>query len=128
MPFIALLASYLLVSYYSVAEGKYISEFVDSVYQAEEFSAESVISDEDVVAGNDGVAQKYSDCMRTFGNRKFCQCLRDKTPAEIDFKDYVKVLTTPKSDLGYAGADKNMQQVIDSTLKIGEVCINVAEQ
>lgn len=128
MPFIALLASYLLVSYYSVAEGKYISEFVDSVYQTDKFLAEPAISDEDAVAVNDGVSQKYSDCMRTFGNGKFCQCLRDKSPAQIDFKDYVKVLTTPKSDLGYADADRNMQQVIDSTLTTGEVCINVAEQ
>ncbi|MGC2165443.1 MAG: hypothetical protein WA632_05460 [Gallionella sp.] len=128
MPFIALLASYLLVSYYSVAEGKYISEFVDTLYQSKVLSSEQKRSDDNAVADNDVVSHKYSDCMKAFGNTKFCQCLRDKTPEAIDFRDYVKVLTTPKAGLGYADADKNMQVVIDNTLKIGEVCRNVAEQ
>jgi hypothetical protein len=127
MPFIAILASYLLVSYYSVAEGKYISDYVDGVYQSRDMPAKEALSDGE--AGDGEVAsQKYSDCMNSFGNKIFCGCLRDKTPVEIDFKDYVKVLTTPKSGLGYDKADSNTRQVIDDTLKTAEVCINVAEQ
>ncbi len=128
MPVIALLASYLLVSYYSVAEGKYISDFVDTVYQTKVLSTEEKLSNEHAVAGDDVASQKYSDCMKAFGNTKFCRCLREKTPESINFRDYVKVLTTPKAGLDYADADKNMQQIIDSTMKTGEVCINIAEQ
>jgi len=128
MPFIAILASYLLVSYYSVAEGKYISDFVDGVYQSREISAQEDSASEDKLAESEGVSQKYSDCMTSIGNKKFCGCLRDKSPVEIDFRDYVTVLTTPKSALGYADADHNTKQIIDSTLKVAEVCINVAEQ
>src|ERR1051325_4136634 len=40
--------------------------------------------------------QKYSDCLKAFGNQKFCQCLRDKSPVGIDFAGYIKVVTTTK--------------------------------
>lgn len=128
MPFIAILASYLLVSYYSVAEGKYISDVVDGVYQSRETHAEDELPADYANPDSAVVVKKYSDCMASFGNRKFCGCLRDKSPVEISFDDYVKVLTTPRSSLGFVAAGADTRRVIDDTLKTAEVCINVAEQ
>jgi len=67
--------------------------------------------------------QKYSDCMKAFGNPKFCQCLRDKSPVGIDFAGYVKVVTTTKEELGYSKTDKETKQLIDNALKAREVCV-----
>lgn len=68
--------------------------------------------------------QKYSDCMKAFGNQKFCQCLRDKSPVGIDFAGYVKVVTTTKEELGYSKTDKETKQLIDNALKAREVCVS----
>jgi hypothetical protein len=67
--------------------------------------------------------QKYSDCIKAFGNQKFCQCLRDKSPIGIDFTGYVKVVTTTKEELGYSKADKETKQLIDNTLNAREACV-----
>lgn len=67
--------------------------------------------------------QKYSDCLKAFGNQKFCQCLRDQSPVGIDFADYVKIVTTTKEELGYSKTDKETKQLIDNTLKAREVCV-----
>lgn len=67
--------------------------------------------------------QKYSDCMKAFGNQKFCQCLRDKSPIGIDFAGYVKIVTTTKEELGYSKTDKETKQLIDNALKAREVCV-----
>ena len=67
--------------------------------------------------------QKFSDCMKTFGNPKFCQCLREESPVGIDFAGYVKVVTTTKDELGYSKADKETKGLIDNTLKAREVCV-----
>ena len=68
--------------------------------------------------------QKYSDCMKAFGNQKFCQCLRDKSPVGIDFAGYVKVVTTTKEELGYSKMDNETKQLIDNALKAREVCVS----
>ena len=68
--------------------------------------------------------QKYSDCMKAFGNQKFCQCLRDKSPVGIDFASYIKVVTTTKEELGYAKSDKETKQLIDNALKAREACVS----
>ncbi len=67
--------------------------------------------------------QKFSDCMKAFGNQNFCQCLREKSPVGVDFAGYVKVVTTTKDELGYSKADKETKRLIDNTLKAREVCV-----
>lgn len=68
--------------------------------------------------------QKYSDCLKAFGNQNFCQCLRDKSPVGIDFAGYIKVVTTTKEELGYSKTDKETKQLIDNTLKARESCVS----
>jgi hypothetical protein len=68
--------------------------------------------------------QKYSDCLKAFGNQKFCQCLKDKSPVGIDFAGYIKVVTTTKEDLGYSQADKETKGLIDNTLNARESCVS----
>jgi hypothetical protein len=67
--------------------------------------------------------QKYSDCMKAFGNHLFCTCLKDKSPVGVDFLGYVKVVTTSKEDLGYGQADTETKSLIDNTLAAREVCV-----
>lgn len=67
--------------------------------------------------------QNFSDCMKSFGNQKFCQCLSEKSPVGVDFAWYVKVVTTTKDELGYSNADEETRGLIDNTLKAREVCV-----
>lgn len=67
--------------------------------------------------------QKYSDCMKAFGNPKFCLCLKEKSPVGVDFSGYIKVVTTTKYELGYSKADKETKQLIDNTLQSREACV-----
>lgn len=67
--------------------------------------------------------QQFSDCMKAFGNQKFCQCLSEKSPVGVNFAWYVKVVTTTKDELGYSNADKETKGLIDNTLNAREVCV-----
>ena len=68
--------------------------------------------------------QKFSDCMKAFGNQKFCQCLREKSPIGVNFAGYVKVATATKDELGYSKADLETKGLIDNTLKAREACVS----
>ncbi|HEY4714821.1 MAG TPA: hypothetical protein VIH30_11355 [Aquirhabdus sp.] len=67
--------------------------------------------------------KKYSDCIKAYGNKEFCGCLRDKSPVGIDFAGYITIVTTPKEELGYSKASIEDRRMIDATLKSREVCV-----
>lgn len=71
--------------------------------------------------------QKISDCMRAFGNQKFCQCLADKSPIGIDLVGYITVVISTKDALGYPRADQKAKRLIDNTLKARETCVGVSK-
>ncbi|HHH50366.1 MAG TPA: hypothetical protein ENK52_05245 [Saprospiraceae bacterium] len=68
--------------------------------------------------------KKYSDCIKAFGNQKFCQCLRNNLPVPVSFMLYTKIVTTPKDELGYAELDAENKKVVDVTLTVRENCVN----
>lgn len=72
-----------------------------------------------------------TQCLKSFGNKKFCQCLQKKKPTGgtdlipyVDFLTYIKVAITPKEELGYPKMNKEDQGLIDIILKAREECIS----
>jgi hypothetical protein len=68
--------------------------------------------------------QKYSDCLKAFGDPVFCKCLEERIPIVIDFARYVKIVTSTKTDLQYDQADADTKKLIDLTLSVREACVS----
>jgi hypothetical protein len=66
--------------------------------------------------------QKNLDCLKAFGDKRFCQCLSDKSPVGISFIEYIQIVTNSKENLEYSKADKEGKALIDNTLKAREDC------
>ena len=67
--------------------------------------------------------QREQDCLRAFGDKAFCECLKKESPAVASFTDYVNVVTHSKEELGYDKLSKDVKTVVDSLLKAREVCV-----
>lgn len=121
------LISLLIISQYSVAQEKAGTAVkpmpVETVHQLDSFEKALDATKELELLVERISKQKFSDCMKAFGNPEFCQCLRDNSPVGIDFVGYIKVVTTTKDDLGYSNTDNETKQLIDNTIKAREVCV-----
>lgn len=68
--------------------------------------------------------KKHSDCIKAYGNQKFCQCLRDNLPVPVSLMLYTKIVTTPMHELGYEDLDAENKEIVDVTLSVRETCVN----
>lgn len=126
--FLALaLLSLFLFSQYSIAEGENDPRAktmpIETIHQMDSWNKVLETTKELELLTDRMSRQKYSDCIKAFGNQKFCQCLRIESPVGVDFAGYVKVVTTTKEELGYSKVDKETKQLIDNTLKAREACV-----
>lgn len=67
--------------------------------------------------------QRKADCLMAIGHDGFCDCINSKLPFVVAFGAYVKVMTTPKADLGYDQASADDRKVLDGTLSARETCV-----
>jgi hypothetical protein len=67
--------------------------------------------------------EKEEQCMKAVGRDKFCKCLADGLPREINFEQYVHTLITSKSTLGYETMTPAQKRAVDETLELREKCI-----
>ena len=67
--------------------------------------------------------KKETNCLKAFGNSKFCACLREKTPVGISFMGYIQVTTSTKEELKYNSLSKQDKEMVDNTLKAREQCV-----
>lgn len=73
---------------------------------------------------DDATRKKQSDCLKAFGNKEFCQCLADNTPVAVSFEFFVRIVTTPKDELGYSELVQENKDIVDVTLSAREKCVN----
>lgn len=67
--------------------------------------------------------RKYSDCIKTYGDKMFCQCLSDNLPVPVSLMYYTEIVTTPKNELGYEYLDSENKEILDTTLRVRNVCV-----
>ncbi|MDD2582244.1 MAG: hypothetical protein PHR66_09660 [Desulfuromonadaceae bacterium] len=67
--------------------------------------------------------EKSEQCMKAVGREKFCTCVGNGLPREVNFEQYVHTLVTPKETLGYAGMTQEQKSVIDATIAVREKCV-----
>lgn len=75
---------------------------------------------------NKVVRAKRSQCLRAFGDPDFCTCLSEELPVGASFANYVRVVTTAKEDLAYAGLSKDDKQAVDNIIAAREACVRKA--
>ena len=68
-------------------------------------------------------AEKEDHCMKAVGREKFCKCLADGLPSNISFEQYIHILVTTKSKLGYESMTPTQKTSVDKTLQLREKCI-----
>ena len=66
---------------------------------------------------------KADQCMKVVARDKFCTCVGNNLPRDINFEQYVHTLVTSKEALGYAGMTQEQKAVIDATMDVREKCI-----
>ena len=67
--------------------------------------------------------QRYYGCLKAFGHKEFCTCLRDKSPWILSFNDYIKIVTSTKEELNYEQLKEDDKKLVELTLKVREQCV-----
>jgi hypothetical protein len=68
-------------------------------------------------------AAKTEQCMKAVSREKFCTCIGNTLPREVNFEQYVHTLITSKEALGYTDMTENRKKIIDDTIDAREKCI-----
>jgi len=78
---------------------------------------------ESAIAGIRGIGdRKQADCMKAIGNKKFCQCFREKSPSGVTFFGYIQIALSDKSEMKYDEVSKEDKTFIDNTWKARDAC------
>lgn len=66
--------------------------------------------------------EKESNCMRVFGQEKFCKCIGENLPREVGLEQYVHTVITSKEVLGYNSLTPEQKKTVDQTLASRDKC------
>lgn len=69
-------------------------------------------------------AMKQDQCMRAVGVENYCNCVVEKLPANIDFKQFVHIVLSTSVELGYDTMATDHKKDIDSSLVVWAKCVD----
>jgi hypothetical protein len=71
---------------------------------------------------------RKSQCMKAMGSEELCTCIADESPSGIDFVDYVRIVSSSKTDLKYNALSPNDKRLVDATRASRDKCVLGHEQ
>lgn len=71
-----------------------------------------------------GANEKYNDCLNSFGNDEFCECIKLKTPSGISFLEYIEIVTLSKKEIENYSKNEEAKILIQNTIEARENCAN----
>ena len=74
-----------------------------------------------------GNRKLHIDCLKSFGHKKFCECLSNnlavRSDITLDLRIYIAVTTRTKKELGYELLPKQDQDLVDNAFMVREKCV-----
>lgn len=67
---------------------------------------------------------KREQCMKVVGVEAYCTCVVEKLPANVDFRQFVHILLTSASELGYDKMTADQKKDVDATLVGWAKCVD----
>ncbi len=67
---------------------------------------------------------KRDQCMKVVGIENYCNCVVEKLPASVDYRQFVSVLLTPAKELGYDAMTAEHKKDIDQALIVWAKCVD----
>ncbi len=67
---------------------------------------------------------KRDQCMKVVGVENYCNCVVEKLPASVDYRQFVSVLLTPAKELGYDTMTAEQKKDIDQALITWAKCVD----
>lgn len=67
---------------------------------------------------------KRDQCMKVVGVETYCNCVVEKLPAAVDYRQFVQVLLTPSKELGYDAMSAEQKKDIDLALVGWAKCVD----
>ena len=67
---------------------------------------------------------KRDQCMKAVGVESYCNCVVEKLPAMIDYKQFVHILLTPSLELGYDKMAVEQKKDVDAALVVWAKCVD----
>lgn len=67
--------------------------------------------------------KRWTSCMKAFGHKTFCACLRDEAGAGLSFDEYVLATTRSDEELGYKSLERTERGMIDNARDVREKCV-----
>lgn len=68
--------------------------------------------------------KRLNNCLKAFGDDKFCGCLNDNLPVGVDFQLYIASTIFSKDELKYKSLSETDKTLIDNAVKIRNLCVN----
>jgi len=70
------------------------------------------------------LGMKRDQCMKAVGVESYCNCVVDKLPATVDYKQFVHIVLGTAAELGYDKMSADQKKDIDSSLIIWAKCVD----
>jgi hypothetical protein len=67
---------------------------------------------------------KREQCMKVVGVESYCNCVVEKLPASVDYRQFVSLLLTPAKELGYDSMSADQKKDIDLALVAWSKCVD----
>lgn len=67
--------------------------------------------------------QKTEQCLKAVGREKFCNCIGENLPVDVNFEQYIHTMVTSKEEIGYSAMPTEQKKTVDATLETGEKCV-----
>lgn len=74
-------------------------------------------------AGDNLIQNKKFNCLKAFGNADFCNCLVEKLPIGLSFRDYIMIITSTKEEIGYDKLSKDDRDMVDMAVSARDLCV-----
>lgn len=82
--------------------------------------------DELQAATESAAALKLSQCMKAFGNHRFCKCIANKSPVGVDFMGYINVVVATLAELKYEKLSTQNKRIVDAARDARDQCVQAS--
>ncbi|MDH5180252.1 MAG: hypothetical protein OEZ39_09315 [Gammaproteobacteria bacterium] len=100
-----------------------ISDSLENIQHRENFENAMRNIEKMKVMLNETTARFRTNCLKSFGHSKFCECIGSSRPVIINFYNYIAITTKSKEELNYNSLNSDDKKIIDNAISAREKCV-----
>ena len=70
--------------------------------------------------------ERHAACLKSFGHKRFCNCLNGRLTLDLTFDDYIVLVTRTRDDPAYRSLPEEKQKLADAAAGARDQCMKNA--